>query len=263
MARKLKVKSNIYYSDEVNEDFGTINLKREPLYNKYKYGIKNKFIRFLCTIFYYVVAHPILALGCLLRLVTVENAKNLHKLKGTGFFIYSNHTTNFDMVTIPSLIHWRTKTFIIGYSDALSLKIIRPLLKCLCYVPLGDSLKTTKEMVNHLKYEVTRKHAVLIFPEAHLWSYYTKIRPFSSASFHYPAKLNAPIIPIIVTYKKPIFKNHKGRIHFIVGEPIYCKAGMDTRENKEYLRNTCYDQMVKMSNSFPQYETYNYIYKEK
>ena len=41
-----------------------------------------------------------------------------------------------------------------------------------------------------------------IFPEAHIWPFYTGIRPFSATSFRYPEKLNAPVVAMVTTYRK-------------------------------------------------------------
>ena len=49
---------------------------------------------------------------------------------------------------------------------------------------------------------VADKKTILIYPEAHIWPYYTKIRPFPSTSFRYPIKFNVPSFSITTTYQK-------------------------------------------------------------
>ena len=44
---------------------------------------------------------------------------------------------------------------------------------------------------------------ITIFPEAHIWPYYTGVRPFSDASFAYPVQMQAPVIAFFVAYTKP------------------------------------------------------------
>ncbi len=41
-----------------------------------------------------------------------------------------------------------------------------------------------------------------IFPEAHIWPFYTGVRPFVGTSFRYPVKLHAPVVAMAVTYRK-------------------------------------------------------------
>ena len=42
-----------------------------------------------------------------------------------------------------------------------------------------------KEFRKAIAYRVGQNQSVAIFPEAHVWPYYTGIRPFSDASFQF------------------------------------------------------------------------------
>ncbi len=49
-----------------------------------------------------------------------------------------------------------------------------------------------------------------IFPEAHVWPYYTGIRPFGEAAFHYPVATGKPVYTMTVTYQRRRWSDVRG-----------------------------------------------------
>ena len=99
-----------------------------------------------------------------------------------------------------------------------------------------------------------------MFPEAHIWPYYTKIRPFKSVSFQYPIKFNKPTFCVTNTYQKR--KNNKVQIVSYVDGPFFPDEGLTKKEAKENLRNKVYEQMVERSKN-SNVEVVKYIKKEE
>lgn len=253
----------IYYHDELNDDFKKTKLNRPPLKENYKYKRTNRFNNLLSDFLFFCIAKPVFYVINFFSGVKYHNVKNLKELKDKGAFIYSNHTTFYDMFTIQACVVRGKRTNIIGYSDTTSIPVVRHIGSALGYLPLPDTLKLTKAFQDSLDFYINeKKEHILIFPEAHVWPFYTKIRPFVAGSFHYPAKLNAPIIPIVTTYRKRKFRKKPG-IDIRVGTPIYPKEELDLKGNKQYLRDACYEQMVEISNSVSQYEYIKYVKVEE
>ena len=71
----------------------------------------------------------------------------------------------------------------------------------------------------------------------------------------------APVIPIVTTYRKRRFLKKPG-MDIRVGKVIYPKENLTLRENKIYLAEECYKQMVEIANSVTQYEYIKYIKQE-
>ncbi len=263
--RKLNKGQTIYYHDEINDDFGEIGLDRPKLPKNYKY-IKSRFWRLWSNFLYFFIAWPILCLFCFFKGIKIKNKKNIKPLYETGGFIYANHTAFIDaFVNQVYVVGASRRSYILGYTDALTIPVVNVLTELLGYIPIPNDetdLKSYSKFLKGLEYHINKKHLIVIFPEAHLWPYYTKIRPFRSASFHYPAKFNKPIIPITTIYRKGLFKNTKPKMTLVLGEPVYPKEELNIKENKEYLRNECYRQMVDISSSYVQPEYYHYVKKE-
>lgn len=259
---KIRNKQYIFYEDELNDDFMKNNHLERPVLNEdYKYIREGKINKFFSNFLYYGIALPILSFVCFIRGIKVVNRKNLKKEKNRGVFIYGNHTNVFDMLDVQSFVSIHKRVNIIGYSDASTIPFIQPIIRSLGYIPIPNNIHLMKKFTEAIEYYINNKEDVLIYPEAHVWPYYTKIRPFKSTSFHYPAKLMAPVLPICTTYTKGIF--NKPRLKIIIGEYIYPKKELTERENKEFLRNECYNQMVKMAGSFKQVEYIKYIQTNK
>lgn len=260
--KKTKV---IYWSDEKNDDFDEVGLSRPGVPKDYNYIRKNWLLNVFFGFLYHAVAKPILGIYCLFAGIRWKNKKYLKELNGQGAFFYSNHTAITDVFKLQSLVFFFNRRInILGYSDTLSLpKFVTFLARGLGYlpVPLKGDLNNLVKLTEACDYYVKKKQYVLIYPEAHIWPYYTKIRDFSPASFTYPAKSFAPVVPIVTTWRKPLIgKKPKQTIYF--GHPIFPKEGIPYPENRLYMHEECLKAMKEISEKIPQYEYIKYIKKE-
>ena len=259
--KKTKV---IYWKDELHDDFDEVGLSRPPVPENYKYKRTNPINNFFSGILYHGIAKPVLGLYCLFKGIKVVNKKELKKLKGKGAYFYSNHVAISDVFKFQAYVGFNMKRVnIIGYSDSLSMPIVRNLVRALGYLPLplkGDA-KNMLAMTESLDFYTKKGQFVLIYPEAHIWPYYTKVRNFTSGSFIYPAKYMTPVVPAVTIWRKPkIGKKPKQTI--VIGEIIFPKEGKSMIENKEYLHKKCLEEMQRISNSYDQYEYIKYIKEE-
>ena len=255
-----------YYEDELKDDFEkTKTLKRIDLPPDYKYIHKNIFFRIYAFILFWFIAKPVLHTILFFAGLRVKGRKNIKDVKkkvGSGF-IYMNHTSFWDMVSNQVLTVTFRRCNIIGYTDALTLpRFVRFLTFGLGYLPLPTSLNDYRKFDEALKYYSNKKRFIIIFPEAHIWPYYTKIRPFIATSFKYPAKLNVPAIPVVTCYTKRRFSD-KPKPTLYIGEAVYPKKELSLNENKEYMRNECYKRMVELANKHSTYSYYNYVKKDE
>ena len=259
-SKEWKKTRKIYYTDELNDDFNELDgvKKRPPLKPHYHYVHHNPFRRLLDGFLYYGFAKPILAVFCFFHGIRYKNKKNLKVLKKRGAFIYSNHVALSDVFKFQSLVFNR-KVNIIGYSDTSAIPVAGLLVKAFGYLPISmeaSNLRGLREGCEFLVKE--RNQHVLIYPEAHIWPYYTKIRPFKSVSFIYPAESMCPVVPAVTVFRK-VFYSKKPRQTIIFGHPIFPQEELTVNENRDYLRDKCYEEMVRIAQSVDQYEYIEYI----
>lgn len=86
-----------------------------------------------------------------------------------------------------------------------------------------------------------------IYPEAHIWPYYTKIRPFKSVSFKYPVTLDKPSFCITNTYQSYGKNNDKVKIVSYIDGPFFPNKELTLNQAKQELRDQIYNAMCKRS----------------
>ncbi len=130
----------------------------------------------------------------------VKGRKNLKGVKG-GFFIYGNHTQPVGDVFIPALCVLPKRIYTVVSTANYGIPVIGKLLPFLGALPLVGSVHGMKELSKAMERRLQKGHPIVIYPEAHVWKYYTAIRPFPDTSFKFPAKFDKPTFAMTVTYK--------------------------------------------------------------
>ncbi|MCM1130913.1 MAG: 1-acyl-sn-glycerol-3-phosphate acyltransferase [Roseburia sp.] len=248
----------IYYSDEINDEFSGIHRKAIPINEKYKYE-RSALWRIFSFILYNLIMKPIAYVYMKLRFsFKIENRKVLKKYKKGGYFLYANHTNVPADGFMPTLVCFPKRVYVLVSSENLSLKGTRNFMAMIGAVPIPNTLHGMKGFKSYIHKLISKGSVVMIYPEAHIWPYYTKIRPFGSVSFTYPVLENAPIYTFTVTYHKGWIRT---KIIAYVDGPFYSNSSLKTKESIEDLRNQAYSAMQKRS-ELSTYEKINYIKKE-
>ena len=239
-------KKIIYYEDELNDDFSEAKITPRRIDENYKYFHQNPFWNFCSFLFQNFISMPIkvpyLKFKFNLKYIGKEKLK---KCKNTGYFIYANHTQAFADTFIPSIANYPKRNYLIVNPANVSMKGMKTLVEWLGAIPTPDTKDAMKNFLSYIDYRIEKNNSITIYPEAHIWPYYTKIRPFKSVSFKYPIKLNKPVFCITNTYQKR--KNDKIQIISYIDGPFYKDDSLSPKEAQEELRNRVYNQMVERS----------------
>ncbi len=126
-------------------------------------------------------------------------------------------------------------------------------------IPTPDTKNATKNFLNQVEKRIKNKASVTIYPEAHIWPYYTKIRNFKVVSFKYPVELNTDVFCLTNTYHKK--KNGRIQIISYIDGPFTINNNLTKKEAQQDFRDRVYKQMVERSKN-SDYEKILYI-KEK
>lgn len=262
--RKQKPKRVIYYTDEQNEDFAGTNIKRKTVDENFTFIHKNPIWRGVAFFLYYFIAIPLIWFyeRVLLR-VKFVNKKAVKKCKGKRYFLYGNHTGFIDAFT-PNLISFPRSNKIVVSADTVSIRGLKHLTQMLGAIPLPTGMRGMKQFIKAVDH-YHEKHNITVYPEAHIWPYYTGVRAFSDVSFGYPVKYNAPVIAFFTAYTKPkgfLSWFRKANVTVYVSDPIYPEEGLTGKEAREDLRNKVYGFMSEKS-KLSNYSVIEYIAKEK
>lgn len=258
-----------YYKNELTDDFAGNNINTKQIPQDFKYVNTNIIYRISAFLFYHIIARPLVWI--IIKILygsRVKNKRVLKQVRKKGYFIYSNHTGDLlDAFRPNTLVPFSRKNYIISNPDAFSIRGIRTLVSMLGALPIVDGdLKSQKNLLEAVDYRLTQKCSITIYPEKHIWPYYTKIRPFEAGTVHYPVRFNAPVITLTTTYQKwpwPLRFIKKPRaIHYLDG-PFYPDETLSKTEAKFKLRNEIYEAMLKRSSAVPQVEYCKYIKVEE
>ena len=256
-------KKTIYYSDLLNDDFANTALNKKPIPSDFPFAVTNPFWRILEFVFYRLIATPIVWLigkvGFGLR---IKNRRALRKLRGTGYYLYGNHTQGMMDAYTPTLVAFPKHAYIIVGSAAVSSSLLRLPVQLLGGIPIPDSLKGLQNFMKALSLRISGKSVVTIYPEAHIWPWYTGIRPFSDTSFAYPVNDGVPAVAFVTTYRKrKVFTKLPPCLTVIVSEPFYPDASLNKCDAKQKLRDEVYGFMCREASNPGNYAYYEYIKK--
>lgn len=250
----------VYYDDPVNDDFANNNINTQQVNADYKFISRNIFFIIFSFIFYYFIAIPIVYMFSKIILgVKFKNKKAIRKLKfkKEGYFIYGNHTHDLDGF-IPYILNFPKRTYTISNPDVISIPGIRPIVRMLGLLPIPNNISVMKKLLAAIFHYHDKGSSILIYPEAHIWPYYTKIRPFVETSFRYPVNLSSKSIAVVTTYRKRLFFKKPGMTVY-VSDVFEVDYSLDSKSAQIDLRNRIYDWMSSISEKPGNYETIKYI----
>ncbi len=237
----MKFNDKIYYSSD-NDEVIDFKQKTIKIDENYKYIHKNWFYRFWSWFTYRFFATPFAFITFkIFKKVKFHNAKILKQQK-SGYFVYANHTNQFCDGFCPGLICFPKKPYIIVDSSNISIPIIGKFNQMWGALPLPSNIGATKNFYHAIEHILKRNNPIVIYPEAHLWPYHTKIRNFSSASFRYPIKFDKPMFIFTTVYKK---KKHgkKPKLEIFIDGPFYHNKTLPEKVSQNNLRNVAYEKM--------------------
>lgn len=250
----------IYYKDGDND---VTKIKRNTIIidENYKYIKKNIFYKICQFIVYKLFVRPFAYIYIKVKFhQKTVNKKVLKGYKKKGYFIYSNHTLMAGDAFIPNVINFPSDTKIIVHPDNISIRGTKTIIEMCGAIPIPSTISATKNFLNGIEYYLNKGNTIQVYPEAHIWPYYTDIREFTSASFKYPIKFNVPTFVMTNTFHKRKLTKTPKIITYIDG-PFFIEEEISNKEKEEKLKNLVYEKMKERS-KLNTYEYYQYI-KEK
>ena len=251
----------IYYTDQLNDDFSGFTAKGPVINENWDYddnSIGKKIKRFLI---YRILIHPIAAFysRVIFRRKIVGKGL-LKKYKHTGIFMYGNHTQIVGDAFLQACITYPRTNYVLVNPANLEVPVIGKLIPALGALPIPSTISAYRNFKAAIEDKIKRKHPVVIYPEAHIWPYYTGIRPFADTSFAYPVNLDAPVFCFVNTYKKSkIFQ--RPRIITYIGGPFFPDKELNLKSARKKMRDQVYKRMTELA-SHSNVDVVRYLKKE-
>lgn len=253
----------IYYSDELNEEFSPMKIAGRKIDENYSYGTNGIVWNVIHFIIYRVIALPIAAVFLKLKyhhkIVNKESLKKVSRKQ--GIFTFANHTNPVADALIPTFVNFPRQVFVVVHPNNVSIPFLGNITHFLGALPLPDTMGATKNFMNILKNRISEHKTIHIYPEAHIWPFYTKIRPFADASFKFPIQYDAPVYCFTNTYQKRKNSKTPNIVTYIDG-PFFPDKTLSSKEQRKELRDRVYEAMCERAKN-NNVEIIKYIKKEE
>lgn len=245
MSKKTKRKEPrmIYYTDELNDEFSTAEIKAKKIDGSYKYDRNTGILRIPHFFWYRIVAVPLAF--CYLKIKFRHKIIGREKIKAAkrqGIFVFGNHTQIIGDALIPTFVRFPYDAYVIVHANNVSMPILGRINCYMGALPLPDDREAMRNFTEIIKKRIEQKKAIFIYPEAHIWPYYTGIRRFKDDSFVYPVKHKTPVFCFTNTYQKRKFSSSPRLVTYIDG-PFYPDESLNPREQRKKLRDEVYKAM--------------------
>lgn len=236
-------RKEIFYEDELNDEFSLAQITPKKIDENYKYYHTSLFKKFTHFFWYRMVFTPIAFFYNKLKFHhKIVNKRVLKKFKKSGYFMYGNHTQDIGDAFIPNMLNVPKDNYIIVHPNNVSMPFLGRITPSLGALPLPEGMTAYKNFMSAIEKRIQEKCAVVIYPEAHIWPFYTKIRPFSDVSFAYPLKHGVPSFCFTNTYQKRKLSKKPKIVTYIDG-PFYPDSSLSIKEQRKTLRNAIYECM--------------------
>ncbi len=247
-----------YYSEPTDDMIATVKQEMK-IPEDWNYAPDSLWWRFKAFWIFYLTKVYVYFYVPLKLHVRIKNKKVIKKAKGSGFVLYGNHVYPYSDAFSPAIISNKRIYTIVSPAN-FGIPVLGKILPYLGGLPLGHTEELKQRFNDAIDKRLQQKRCLVIFPEAHVWPYYTGIRDFIDGSFKYPIRNNVPIFSFVTTFQKRKHSD-KPKATIYVDGPFYPNSKLSMEENKKYLHDEIYKSFVKY-NKYNTYEYFKYIKKK-
>jgi len=239
----------IYYRDELRDEFSTAQITPRRIDGNYVYCHNSLWKRWTHFFWYRMVFTPIAYFYTKMKFAhkTVGN-ELMKEFRDRGYFMYGNHTQDIGDAFIPNMINLPKDNYVVVHPNNVSMPFLGRITPSLGALPLPDDMAACRNFVKAMERRLEEGHAVVIYPEAHIWPYYTGIRPFPDDSFAYPVKFGVPVFCFTNTYQKRKGSKEPRIVTYVDG-PFYPDPALPAKARRRDLRDRIYACMCRRAES--------------
>lgn len=231
-------KQKTYYYHELTDDLVKSKQQNFSLSDDYqiiRQNFANKSLRFIATGFAYLFSYGI-------KHIKVIGKEKLIPYQNQGYFVFANHTQTVNDAFMPLTILGGQKYYAIASQSNWGIPIIGKYLLPYAGLPVGKDLKQAVKLLKALKTLISQDKHIVIYPEAHVWPYYTKIRPFPTTSMNFPVTFQVPSFTMTTTYQKRKYSKKPKIIVYIDG-PFFTDKKLSKKQRQEQLHDKIAEQL--------------------
>jgi len=229
-------KSKVFYYESESCDFFTQNKPLPKIDENYKY--KKGFFGRLYEFFLHRIVAPPIAFPYIKLFVREKyyGREKLKPYKKRAYFLYLNHTQPVADAVSPNVMIFPKKLRIIVNKENLALPGIGKATKFLGAIPLPDNLRAAKNFSDAVADALRHKNAIAVYPEAHVWPYYTGIRDFGAEALEPAVKNMVPVFTATRVYRATK-KGRRPRQEIYIDGPFFPDDAVSKKEARLKLKS--------------------------
>lgn len=254
-------KEKVFYYKAYSDDFFCEDKPLPEIDGSYVYIKRGFFYKMRSFIAYRLIAAPIAFIYS--KLVLRDKFVGKEKLrayKKKPYFLYGNHTQPIGDAFSPNVLVFPKKLYVIVDKANLALPVIKKATGLLGALPLPDGLAAGRNFHSAIKTRLSEGAAIAVYPEAHVWPYYTGIRPFGEETLDFPVRTDTPVFTITRVYKKRKHSQKPRSVIYVDG-PFFPDGELPKRERRKKLRDEVYSAMKERA-ALSDTEYYKYYMEE-
>lgn len=179
----------------------------------------------------------------------IRGLRNIRWLRG-GFVTVCNHVHPMDSSMVALSLYPR-RVYFPTLEDNVRQRVTGVLVRALGGIPIPRSVGGLARFFVSMECILARGQCVHFFPEGDLEPYCRELRPFKSGAFYLALRQRKPIVPMVVTYRKPrgLMKlwRKKPMMTLTVGKPVYSIASEPSAAAEEELKQAVWQAMEQMA----------------
>ncbi|WP_251546486.1 lysophospholipid acyltransferase family protein [Limosilactobacillus caecicola] len=191
----------------------------------------------------------------------VVGQEKLRQLDGQSYFVYANHTQPVGDVFVPFAILPANRLYLVAGQANWGIPVLGKLLVRYGGLPVGTNLHQSIKLLKAIQQVINDQKIVMVYPEAHVWPYYTGLRPFPATSFNFPVNAGRSVFTLTTTYQTPRWGKRPRMVTYVDG-PFYPDTTLPKKVAQEQLYQQVRHQMA-MRTKLSDYQYYHYEQKEK
>lgn len=245
-----------YYYDSLTDDIVESRHQDYQLPSDYQWlprGLWQSLIRWLVRTGATGFAFIYTRLFCGVKII---NRAKLKPFRQQAYIIYGNHTQPVNDVFMPLLITNPYHFYALAAPANWGIPIIGKLLKYGGAIPTGQTQSQLRSMLDAIDQLLHQAGHLVIYPEAHVWPSYTKIRPFATSSFRFAVSHKVPTFVMTTTYQGKRWTGQPKIVVYLDG-PYQAPTNLKTKAQQKWLHDQVSRQMQQRA-QLNTYQQFNY-----
>lgn len=185
----------------------------------------------------FLLVYPVHRIYYGLKIVGKENIKKNKSLFKNGAMTICNHVYRWDFLAVVQAVGYKRIWF--PCLDKNVMTSDWKMVRGAGGIPIPSTNAATRQFNKAFDELHKNKKWIHVFPENSRWDFYQPIRPFKIGAFKMAYRYKIPVIPMVISYRKPkgIYKLLKIKhplITISVGKPV-----LPEKQNEESKNETC------------------------